>query len=89
MASSSANWSKIKDQKQYQLALTSGLASLNAPDDPFKIDTSFFAKLAKYPHQHANSAETGVPGKDERDLKGYEQYLPPYIPHTNQGWKGH
>ena len=80
MASSSAKWSKIKDQKQYQLALTSGLANLSAPDNPFKINTSFFAKLAKYPHQHATSAETGVLGKDERDLKGYEQYLPPYIP---------
>ena len=61
MANSSANWSQIKDQKQYQMALASGLTSLTAPDNPFKVDTSFLAKLAKYPHQHANSAETGVP----------------------------
>ena len=84
MASSAANWSQIQDQKQLQLAaLTSGLTSLTAPDNPFKVDTSFLAKLAKYPHQHANSAETGVPGKDQRELNGYEQYLPPYIPNKD------
>ena len=80
MASSAANWSQIKGQKQHNLALASGLGRLTAPDNPFKIDTSFFHKLAKFPHQHAKSSETGVPGKDERELAGYKQYLPPYIP---------
>ena len=80
MASSSANWPQIKGYKQHQLALASGLGRLTAPDNPFKIDTSFFHKLAKFPHQYVKSSETGVPGKDERELKGYEQYLPPYIP---------
>ena len=80
MASAAANWSLIKGQKQHHLALASGLGRLTAPDNPFKINTSFFHKLAKFPHQYAKSSETGVPGKDERELAGYKQYLPPFIP---------
>jgi hypothetical protein len=80
MASSSANWSLIKDQKQHQSALSKGLLTLSAPDNPFKIDVSFFHQHAQFPHQHATPFEAGVDGKDERELKGYKQYLPPYVP---------
>ena len=80
MASSSVNWSDIKDQKQHKLALAKGLRLLAAPDDPFNIDTSFFHQLAKFPHQHAKPFEAGVTGRDERELKGYQQYLSKYDP---------
>ena len=42
MTSSSANWPDIKGQKQHKLAVAKGLRILNAPNNPFKIDTSFF-----------------------------------------------
>ena len=80
MASSSANWSDIRNQKQHNLALAKGLRRLTAPEDPFTIDTSFFHKLAKFPHQHAKPFEAGVAGRDERELKGYKQYLSDYDP---------
>lgn len=80
MTSSSANWPDIKGQKQHKLAVAKGLRILNAPNNPFKIDTSFFHKLAKFPHQHTEPFETGVAGKDERELKGYKQYLSPFVP---------
>ena len=80
MASSSANWSNIKTQKQHQLQLASGLTNLNANNDPFPIDVSYFHKLVKFPHQHAEPVEAGIAGKDERELSGYRQYLFGFAP---------
>ena len=80
MASSAANWSQIKGNKQHNLALASGLGQLTAPANPFTINTSFFQKLKNFPHQDARSYETGVPGKDQRELKGYEAYIPALNP---------
>ena len=74
MASASTDWSDLKAQKQHRLQVASALKVIGA-NNPFNIDMSFFNKLSQFPHQHSEPHESGVKGKDERELNGYRQYL--------------
>ena len=74
MASASANWSDIKAQRQHKLQVSAALKRLG-PNDPFNIDMTYFNKLSQFPHQHSEPHESGVKGKDARELNGYRQYL--------------
>ena len=79
MASASTDWSDLKAQKQHRLQVASALKVIGA-NNPFNIDMSFFNKLSQFPHQHSEPHESGVKGKDERELNGYKQYLAGSLP---------